>query len=81
MRVELLAVGGDDAGGLLPAVLQRVKAEVGDVGGLGVPVDREHPALIVEAVVVVELGRAIPRPSRRVEHDEVSAARHRGVQT
>ena len=42
----------DDARGLLAAVLQRVQAEVGEVGGLGVAEDPEQPALVVEVVVV-----------------------------
>ena len=42
--VEAIAVGGDDAGRLLPAMLQRVQPEVGDVGGLGVTVDAEDAA-------------------------------------
>ena len=39
--VELLAVARDDAGRLLPAVLERVQPEVRHVGRLGVPVDAE----------------------------------------
>ena len=42
--MEPLAVGGDDAGRFLPAVLQRVQAEVGDVGRLGVAVDADDAA-------------------------------------
>ena len=42
--VELLAVGGDDAGRLLPAVLERVQPEVGEVGRLGVAEDAEDAA-------------------------------------
>ena len=34
----------DDAGGFLPAMLERVQAEVRDVGGLGVAVDAEDAA-------------------------------------
>jgi hypothetical protein len=51
-----------DAGGLLPAVLQRVEPEVGEVGGLGVAVHAEHAALVVEVVVVG--GRAPVRYTR-----------------
>ena len=43
---ELLAVGRGYAGALLPAVLERVKAKVGEVGGLGVPEDSENTALV-----------------------------------
>ena len=45
---ELLAVGGGNAGALLPAVLKRVKAKVGEVGGLGVPEDSKNTALVFE---------------------------------
>ena len=43
-------VGGDDAGRLLAAVLERVQAEVGEVGRLVVPEDAEDAALVVELV-------------------------------
>ena len=57
LDVEGLAVGGGDAGRLLAAVLERVEAEVGDVGGLGVVPDPEEPALVVELVVELERRR------------------------
>ena len=41
---------GGDAGALLPAMLQRVEAEVGEVGGLGMPEDAENAALVFEFV-------------------------------
>ena len=69
MRVELLAVARDDAGRLLPAVLQRVQAEVRDVRGLGVPVDAEDAALVVE-VVVFELDVRLADRITAVEHGE-----------
>ena len=47
---DLLAVGSGDAGALLPAVLQRVQAEVGHVGRLGVAEDAEDAALFPEFV-------------------------------
>ena len=43
---ELDAVGRGDAGALLPAVLERVKAEVSEVGGLGMAEDSEDAALV-----------------------------------
>jgi hypothetical protein len=52
MRDERLAVGRHDTGGLLPAMLQAVEPEVREVGGLRMPVDAEHPALLVETVEV-----------------------------
>ena len=45
-----LAVGRDDARGLLPAMLLRIEAEVREVGGLRMPVHAEHAALFVEDV-------------------------------
>ena len=44
------AVGGGDAGALLAAVLERVEAEVGEVGGLGMSEDAEDAALVFEFV-------------------------------
>ena len=43
----LVPVGGDDAAALLPAVLERVEAEVGELGGLRMPMDAENTALVV----------------------------------
>ena len=44
MQAQLRAVAGDDAGALLPAVLQRVQPEVGQVRCLVVAVDAEDAA-------------------------------------
>ena len=44
------AVGRGDAGALLPAVLQRVQAEVGEVRGLGMAEDPEDAALVLELI-------------------------------
>jgi hypothetical protein len=52
MRDERLAVGRHDARGFLPAMLQAVEAEIREVGRLGMSVDAEHPALLVETVEV-----------------------------
>ncbi len=52
LRVEPCAVEGDDAGGLLAAVLQSVQAERGDGGGLGMAEDAEHAAFFAERVAV-----------------------------
>ena len=43
-------VGGGDAGALLPAVLERVQAEIRHVGRLGVAEDAEDAALFPELV-------------------------------
>ncbi|OPZ93257.1 MAG: hypothetical protein BWY73_00420 [candidate division TA06 bacterium ADurb.Bin417] len=45
---DLAAVGGGDAGALLPPVLQGVKAQEGHFGGRFVPVNPEDPALLPE---------------------------------
>ena len=47
---DLDAVGRGDAGALLPAMLQRVQPEVGEVRGLGVAEDPEDAALVLELV-------------------------------
>ena len=51
VRQQQVAVGGDDARALLAAVLQGVQAEVGEIGGLGVPVHPHEGALLAEAIV------------------------------
>ena len=49
-RADAGAVRRRDAGALLPAMLQRVEAEIGELGGLGVAVDAEDAALLAELV-------------------------------
>ena len=51
--VEMPAVEGDDAGGLLAAMLQGVQAERGVGGGIGSAVDAEQRTLLVKLVEVV----------------------------
>jgi hypothetical protein len=46
----LAPIRGHDSTALLPAVLERVQTQVGDVGGLVVPVDAEYAALVVEVI-------------------------------
>ncbi len=50
LRMEPLAVEGDDAGRFLAAMLQRVQAERGDRGGVRVAENAEHPAFLAQAV-------------------------------
>ena len=50
--VEALAVETDDAGGFLAAVLQRVQAERGDGGGVGMAENAEHAAFLAQPVGV-----------------------------
>jgi hypothetical protein len=52
MRVELLAVIGDDPGSLLPAMLERVHPERRERRGIGVAIDPEYSAFFVEMVGV-----------------------------
>ncbi len=49
---KTLAVEGDDAGGLLAAMLQGVQAERGDRRGVRVAEDAEDAAFLVQRVVV-----------------------------
>ena len=51
MDVQIVAIAGDDAGGFLPAVLQRVETEISEVGGFGMAEDAEDTTLVVEVVV------------------------------
>jgi hypothetical protein len=62
MRAELLAVIGDDAGRFLAAVLQGVQPERGQRRRVGMAVNPEHAAFLVEMVVSVA-GRPHPPPS------------------
>src|SRR5439155_24029851 len=54
---EPLAVGRSDAGALLPAVLEGVEAEVGELCGFRMAVDREYAAMVVEFVVRESVAR------------------------
>ena len=51
--VEMSAVEGDDAGGFLAAMLQRMQAERGVGGGIGSAVDAEQRTFLVKLVEVV----------------------------
>jgi hypothetical protein len=50
LGIEAPAVEGDDAGGFLSAVLQRVQAERGDCGGLGMAENAENAAFLAQTV-------------------------------
>ena len=50
LNVKLLAVVGDDTGGFLSAMLQRVEAKVGKVRSFLVPVDAEDGAFVVKFI-------------------------------
>src|SRR5690606_38840352 len=60
MGVELPAVVGDHAAGLLSAVLQGVQSQRGERGGVGRAPDAEDAALLVQLVV----GKRMSRQSR-----------------
>ena len=45
-----LAVGGDDAGRFLSAMLERVQAEVGELLRLGMGVDGDHATFVAKFV-------------------------------
>ena len=50
VAVDVAAVARGDAGAFLAAMLQRVEAQIGEVGGFGMAVDGEDAALFVEFV-------------------------------
>ena len=52
VRMEPPGIEGDDAGGFLAAMLQRVQAERGHRGRVGYVPDTEHAAFFVQLVVV-----------------------------
>ena len=54
---DAFAVAGDDAAGLLAAVLEGVEAEEGDAGRVGVAVDAEDAAVFPGAVILEDDGR------------------------
>ena len=60
---QMLAVGRGDAGRFLPAMLQRVEAEVGLARGVGMAVDGDDAAFFVQLVAD---RRAVDRGSRIV---------------
>ncbi len=45
MHVQGHAIGGDDAGGLLAAMLELMKSEVGELLGFRMGIHCDHPAL------------------------------------
>jgi hypothetical protein len=51
VHVQRHAIGADDAGGLLPAMLQRMKTEIGERLRLRMRVDCDYAAFIAKFVV------------------------------
>ena len=52
MDVQIRAVGRGDPRGFLPAMLQRVKAQIRQLRRFRMAEDAEHAAMIVEMIVV-----------------------------
>src|SRR5258705_9124547 len=50
--MEALAVERDDTGGFLAAMLERVQAERGDGGGVGMAENSEYAAFLTQAVAI-----------------------------
>src|SRR5262249_48367977 len=71
MRVELLAIIGDDAGGLLAAMLQRVQAECSDSCRVRVTKDPEHTAFLVKGIGFQGIGRPGKGEHRRILISEI----------
>ena len=65
VRVELPAIIGDDAGGLLAAMLQRMQAERGKRRRIGVAIHPEHAAFVMEMIGVQGIVRRHRRSSSR----------------
>ena len=51
MQVQIAAIARDDSGGFLPAMLQRVQAEIGELRRFFVSEDAEHTTFVMETVV------------------------------
>src|ERR1700675_3050059 len=51
MKMQVGAIAGDDSGGFLPAMLQRVEAEIRQLRGFFVSEDAEDTTLVVEVIV------------------------------
>ena len=64
LRMESLAVEGDDARRLLPAMLQGVQAERDDRGRVGMAENAEDAAFLAQAVRVEIDAGASARPAR-----------------
>jgi hypothetical protein len=52
----MLAVPGNDAAGFLSAMLKGMETESGEGSRFGSAEDAEHPALLVQMIVVVLMG-------------------------
>src|ERR1700733_3251226 len=52
VQMQVHSVGRRNAGRLLPAMLQSIESQIGQLGRLRMPEYAEHPAVIVEMIVV-----------------------------
>ncbi len=78
VRVKAPAIEADDAGRLLPAMLQRVQAKRRHGGGIGHVPDAEHAALLVQLVLVRRRDAShrvlsLPTPARAATRSHVPA--------
>ena len=61
VRVEVLAVEGDDSRSLLPAMLQGVKPQRCVGSRIGMAMDAENGAFLLQAVIIERMEQAIHR--------------------
>jgi hypothetical protein len=54
---EMPVIHGADTGRFLAPVLERMEAQIGQLGGLGVAVDPENSALVVGLVIIEKMGQ------------------------
>jgi hypothetical protein len=66
LGVKSASVEGNDARGLLAAMLQSVQSECGDRGGIGVAEDAEHAAFLAQRVAF-EIILQIDRPGTEIK--------------
>src|SRR5579864_3611036 len=82
MEIKLVAIARNDPGGFLPAMLQRVKTQIGKIGSFRMPEDTEHTTLVVETIVgVSELMRHFAANVRSSELAQMSRRKSRGEST
>ena len=73
------AVGGDDAGGFLAAMLQGVESQIGELGGFGMAEDAADTAVIVKVIVVEMSHGCLDARSPRIGAFDGAGSRSRGA--
>jgi hypothetical protein len=73
VAVELTAVVGNDPGGFLAAVLERMQAERSVGGSVGIADDAENPTLLLQVIVIEGIGGETCRFAREL-HDRTHLA-------